>query len=226
MSGRRRGARQTRGGRPQQKWGPALLPAPTAPSEGSAGVRNLILKPESSKIRSRSWLTSSGVASYLIALSCEKPDRSTDQQPGGSSIFQSARPAFSNRSSPSQNNRMFHGPSWGNHSCVPLCLSRSEDPSKPRRARGDHLFRRLYPAGPASAPERTSTLPAGGDRTFGHLPHLLAVADRLVRLGPPSRSHRDHALRLRVGEAKNSGRTLWITGISGTTVGTFQVGGP
>jgi len=27
---------------PQQKWGPALLPAPTAPSEGSAGVRNLV----------------------------------------------------------------------------------------------------------------------------------------------------------------------------------------
>jgi len=26
----------------QKKWGPALLPAPTAPSEGSAGVRNLI----------------------------------------------------------------------------------------------------------------------------------------------------------------------------------------
>src|SRR5579872_3920537 len=27
---------------PQQKWGPALLPAPTAPSEGSAGIRNLV----------------------------------------------------------------------------------------------------------------------------------------------------------------------------------------
>jgi hypothetical protein len=26
----------------QKKWGPALLPAPTAPSEGSAGVRNLV----------------------------------------------------------------------------------------------------------------------------------------------------------------------------------------
>ena len=29
-------------GLPQKKWGPALLPAPTAPSEGSAGVRNLV----------------------------------------------------------------------------------------------------------------------------------------------------------------------------------------
>jgi hypothetical protein len=27
---------------PNEKWGPALLPAPTAPSEGSAGVRDLI----------------------------------------------------------------------------------------------------------------------------------------------------------------------------------------
>ena len=27
---------------PKRKWGPALLPAPTAPSEGSAGVRNLL----------------------------------------------------------------------------------------------------------------------------------------------------------------------------------------
>jgi hypothetical protein len=26
----------------QKKWGPALLPAPTAPSEGSAGIRNLV----------------------------------------------------------------------------------------------------------------------------------------------------------------------------------------
>ena len=45
---------------PNEKWGPALLPAPTAPSEGSAGVRDL------DRLRSpvlRSWLTSSGVAS-------------------------------------------------------------------------------------------------------------------------------------------------------------------
>src|SRR5207253_10666441 len=79
--------------RAQKKWGPALLPAPTAPSDGSAGVRNLIPKPESLTTRSRSWLTSSGVASRLTAPSCEEPDRSTDQQPGGSSIFQSVWPA-------------------------------------------------------------------------------------------------------------------------------------
>jgi hypothetical protein len=45
---------------PNEKWGPALLPAPTAPSVRSAGVRDL------DRLRSpvlRSWLTSSGVAS-------------------------------------------------------------------------------------------------------------------------------------------------------------------
>jgi len=34
--------RWSRAGHAQKKWGPALLPAPTAPSEGSAGVRNLV----------------------------------------------------------------------------------------------------------------------------------------------------------------------------------------
>jgi len=68
---------------------------------------------------------------------------------------------------------------------------------------------------------RASTLPAGGDRTFGHLPRLLAVAGLPERLGPPSRSQLDHALRLRVGKAKNAGTSLWITGISVTTDGTF-----
>jgi hypothetical protein len=37
-----RGLSRGRARFPQKKWGPALLPAPTAPSEGSAGVRNLV----------------------------------------------------------------------------------------------------------------------------------------------------------------------------------------
>ena len=36
------GCAQKKAGCAQKKWGPALLPAPTAPSEGSAGVRDLI----------------------------------------------------------------------------------------------------------------------------------------------------------------------------------------
>ena len=50
----------------QKKWGPALLPAPTAPSEGYAGVRNLV-QTRRPATRSRSWLTSSGVASHRTA---------------------------------------------------------------------------------------------------------------------------------------------------------------
>jgi len=47
---------------------------------------------------------------------------------------------------------------------------------EPRRAWEDRLFRRLIPTGPVSTPEGTSTLPVGGDRTFGHLPLPPAVA--------------------------------------------------
>ena len=43
---------------------------------------------------SRSWLTSSGVASYPTAPSEEEPDRSTDLQPGGSLVLQPVRPAM------------------------------------------------------------------------------------------------------------------------------------
>jgi hypothetical protein len=66
------------------------------------------------------------------------------------------------------------------------------------------------------------SLPAGGDRTFGHLPHRLAVAGCLERPGPPSRSQLQHAHLFRVAKAKNEVRSLWITGISGTTAGTFS----
>ena len=71
------------------------------------------------------------------------------------------------------------------------------------------------------APEELFSLPAGGDRTFRRLPLLLAVAGLPVRRGLPSRSPMHHAPRFRVAEAKNAVASLWITGISGTTVGTF-----
>ena len=68
---------------------------------------------------------------------------------------------------------------------------------------------------------RASALPAGGDRTFGHLPHRLALAGLSARPGPPSRSPEHHAPLTRVAKAKNRVRSLWITWISGTTIGTF-----
>ena len=100
-------------------------------------------------------------------------------RPEGSLVFRSAGLALELRSEdrrPVQNRPMFRGPSWDNLSRVPL---RSPSASPPKRLavrsrvarQEDHLFRRLFPAGPASTPERASALPAGRDRTFGHLPH-------------------------------------------------------
>jgi len=53
----------------------------------------------------------------------------------------------------------------------------------------DCLFRRLFPTGPDK--NRSShQLPAGGDRTFGHLPLSSVSLPTLQRRpGPPSRSH-------------------------------------
>jgi hypothetical protein len=93
--------------------------------------------------------------------------------PESSLVVRSAWPGR-NRN-PNQNHPMFRGPSWGNHSCVPLCSPSSEEP-------GSRVAREKVPSSGASyqlAPIRTrrlSPLPAGGDRTFGHLPHPPAVA--------------------------------------------------
>jgi hypothetical protein len=93
--------------------------------------------------------------------------------PEGSLVFRLARPGCDR--SPIQNRPMFHGPSWGNHSCVPLRSPNSEEP-------GSRVAQETIPSSGASsrlAPVRTRKfcpLPAGGDRTFGHLPHPRTVA--------------------------------------------------
>src|SRR5205085_5971360 len=102
-------------------------------------------------------------------------------------------------------------------------------PNPPRETRNPGTASRLRKIDSSGAsyrptPKKTRKLfplPAGGDRTFGHPPHLLAVAGFLERPGPPSRSPLHHAHAVRVAKAKNGVRSLWITGISGTTVGTF-----
>jgi len=136
------------GDSPQKKWGPALLPAPTAPSEGSAGVRNLVdstLRPthplsilahqlrrrflsDRSLLRGARWI-------YLTA------------PPEGSLVFRSARPAIEPKSSVKavRCSTALLG--------VTTLASRfahrsSEKPQEPRRARGNFLFRRLFPADP------------------------------------------------------------------------------
>ena len=141
--------------------------------------------------RPRSWLTSSGVASLRH-----------HQSPGA------LHPA------------MLGGPSWDNHFCVPLRPIRSEKRFGPRRAKG----RSSLPAPLPASPDRTRRffpLPAGGDRFLGHLPRLPAVAGLPERLGPLPRSPVDNAPRRESRKAKKLCSSLWITGISGTTVGTF-----
>src|SRR5207248_9846 len=93
---------------------------------------------------------------------------------------------------------------------------------EPRRARGSFLFRRLFPAGPGKNPK---ALPiACRRRSDLWSPAAPSCRCRLLgRPGPPSRSPKHHALHPRVGEAKNAGKSLWIMGISGTTIGTISI---
>jgi hypothetical protein len=130
-----------------------LLPAPTAPSEGYAGVRNLVKNPKA-PTRSRSWLTSSGVASHQTA-----PSRGgagllySSALPEGSLLVRSIWPGTGTEI-PGQNRPMFRGPSWVDHSCVPLCFQTFRRSPESRVAlEEDRLFRRLFPAGPVSAPK-------------------------------------------------------------------------
>ena len=137
---------------------------------------------------SRSWLTSSGVASHRL-----------HQSPGA------RHPA------------MLGGPSWDDRFCVPLRQSRSEKRLWPRRAKGRSSLPAPLPASPDRT-RKFSPLPAGGDRFSGHLPDLLAVAGFPERLGPLPRSPVDNASRRESRKAKKLCSRLWITGISGTTV--------
>ena len=95
---------------------------------------------------------------------------------------------------------------------------------------GQHLRVACSPGGNRELPEALPTLPAplpvvrlepklssspsGGDRSFCHLPHLLAVAGLPLRRELPSRSQLEPAKLFRVWKAKNASLCLWITGIS------------
>ena len=94
-------------GHPKRKWGPTSLSAPTAPSEGYAGVRNLDPRGE---IRFRSWLTSSGVASEAAF------SKTLDLRP------KTLVPL------------PFCGPSWGTHSRVLLRLRHPQEDDRGRIA--------------------------------------------------------------------------------------------
>jgi len=163
-----------------------LLPAPTAPSEGSAGVRNLV------RFRPKAWADPLSILAHQLRRRFPS-DRSFRRRALTTTGLRFPRvrlsfavrpvhwePKFLNRSPetkvPGQSRPMFCGPSWGNHSCVPLCSPKFRGTPISRVAR-----EAITSSGASSrlAPKRTrklSPLPAGGDRTFGHLPRPPAVA--------------------------------------------------
>ena len=129
--------------------------------------------------------------------------------PRSSILAHQLRRRFRWWSSPKAGSVIFRGPSW----VGPFRVACSQ--GEPRTATG-------RPTLPAPLPvvrlePKLSSSPSGGDRSFRHLPHLLAVAGLPLRRGLPSRSPMQAALLFRVGEAKKASHCLWITGISCTT---------
>ena len=180
---------------------------------------------------SRSWLTSSGVAFHRTAPSFEEPDRSTRlRRPKVRWSFDLSGPASGTEVPRSQNRPVFCGPSWVDHSRVPL---RSPTIRRPPGAAS-----RLRKIDSSGASSRLAPLPLPKElwhclpAEIGPLVtcrSLLALASLPRRPGPPSRSPSHHAHVFRVAKAKNAAVGLWITGISVTTIGTFPdspLGGP
>jgi len=111
-------------------------------------------------------------------------------------LFRAARPDRS------QSRPMFRGPSWDDPLLRPALPPSIEIGGSRVALAKDRLFRRLVPTGPVSAPLKSLNIACRGDRTFGHLPHLLSVAGFPMRPGPPSRSpmHTDSAFRVAPNE--------------------------
>lgn len=185
---------------PKQKWGPALLPAPTAPSEGSAGVRDLIR-------RSFTVLDPGSPAQASLPITAARE----------SLAFSS----FASRKKLHLGPLMLR-PKTKQLRCSAALLgmitsaSRFASPTEVLEAASRK--RKIISSGASSRlapdrPRRNSPLPAGRDRVFGHLPPEGG-------LRPLSRSPEHHAHRCESRKAKNVGASLWITGISGTTEGT------
>ena len=202
------------------------------------------IKPCGLPTRSRSWLTSSGVAFHRTAPSCEEPRPLLDcasrrfaclSLSGLSTDLSLSTQVLEPKplnprlatcvpepKSSGQSRPMFRGPSWDNLSRVPL-----RSPSLRRASGAASRDRKIISSGASSrlAPKRTRklfSLPAGGDRLFCPFLALVAVAGLPGRLGLPPRSLEDHAPSFRVAEAKFSVTSLWIMGISGATVGTLS----
>ena len=184
-----------------------MLPAPTAPSEGSAGVRNWSVKSGDPTGRFRSWLTSSGVASCSNTLSEEKLSgllACAARRPACRSIVQPARrPGIRNFAA-----------LLGMTAPAFVWLCRSEDRSSRVALEGRSSLPAPLPDLPLAC-FRGST-PAACRAEIGPF----APSSR-GRLGRPSRSPDDYALAPESLQAKFVGASLWITGKPRISRGTF-----
>jgi hypothetical protein len=142
----------------QKKWGPALLPAPTAPSEGSAGVRNLVDR---------------SLAAYLPALDPGSPAqaslpirplplaRSPTDLPdyvarrlAGLSVRPACLETLIRRSPLPAKPSDFPRPFLGRPLLRPASLTDGPKTARNRVALEENrLFRRLFPAGPGKNPK-------------------------------------------------------------------------
>jgi hypothetical protein len=157
--------------RPEKKWGPALLPAPTAPSEGYAGVRNLV-------DRTRRPTNPLSILAHQLRRRFPS-DRSLLR--GAQPIYSSCDPedhrsfdlsGLTRKSKPSDVLRPFLGRSLLRPASLPAIRRPLETASRLRKIDSSGASSRLAP----HRFRRSSALPAGGDRTFGHLPLPRAVA--------------------------------------------------
>ena len=176
------------------KWGPASLPAPTAPSEGSAKLQNRVPGEPNPEFR----LTSSGVASHRSTPSEEEPSDLYFSAPAEASLlFRAARPDPKVKTD--RCSAALLGMTLNQRPALPPTIRRPPSAaSRDRKIISSGASSRLAP----HPLRRASALPAGGDRIFGHLPHLLAVAGFPMRPGPPSRSQLDLALDFRVAPSE------------------------
>ena len=178
----------------QKKWGPALLPAPTAPSEGYAGIRNLV----------RFGLSAQPDPLSILAHQLRRrfpPDRSllrgarpiySTAPPESSLAFRPVRPVHEDPNpeelQPSGQSRpMFRGPSWGNRSHVPLRSPKSRRTPEAASHKRQFPLPAPLPGWPRKEP-KLFPLPAGGDRFFCPFLARSTVAGFPGRLGLPPRS--------------------------------------
>jgi hypothetical protein len=193
---------------PKRKWGPALLPAPNAPSEGSAGIRYLVKtrRPQPALDPGSPAQASLPIEQLPLARSptslpnCNPEDR-LSFSPSGLTEVKTV-----------QLSAALLGP-------TPLASRFAFHPERLRAA--SRLRRSTLPAPHTNWPRfnsRRNLNIACRRRSDLWSPAATACRCRLLeRPGPPSRSLGHHAHLFRVAKAKNRARGLWITGISGTT---------